>query len=395
MDPGHHTAFLLVILVCILLLILAFAGLMMCFWRKKYFKFLNWKSNRRVCGLMKDQATSMTSVSANANNLKPLIYNGPRTSQTIVSIPLTAELSFEKESHVLVLSEEDNQSQASKLVNTSVGEKMAKDRYSVLSAMLTSGASVFGSMLEMGSMFNMKAKRRSSSMKSGVDSDIMLMPMESPVKTTCSANGPFRATSLPRDLSRSTVLCENSSDQQFTWNTAGLSVLSSYAGHKESSSVPGTLERKTRVSEAHECWRESSAAEQNPACSLLPKTYFPFYQHRPFSDCAQDAKRELNNVTSLDSGLDIIVAPAQQEGRGLNKSEIGLKPFCGHPITLTGPNGERQESSNKNIYDAGQVQEEGIELNISHQEAAKKLNAGHYGRSLWEKREERPLIGIC
>ncbi|CAH2224643.1 Hypothetical predicted protein [Pelobates cultripes] len=399
MDPGHHTAFLLAILVCILLLILAVSALLACYWRYKCSIFPSWKSTMRIQKPMKDHATSMTSFTLNAMDPKQIIYNGPRTPQTSVMIPSMVDQPCEKEnliasclsidSHIVALCDEDECSEASELANLSgVKEKSATDRYSSFQCMLSSRASIFSSMLEIGSMLSMKLGRRSSSLKSGVDVDIMLGPLESPVKVASSGTGQHRASSLPRDPNRSTILCENSADQSFTWNTAGLSILSHHAGYKESFSVPGTLQRKACVSVLNQSSGDYGVKFRNPDCPLQPKTFPMLFGNRPLSDGAQISNGELENVTSLDSGVDIVAMPMRPECGTPVKNETDLK-YTGGPgnsETLT-----LEEVIKRNqVCGAEQNCIEDKELVISHQEAARKLN----GRTLWQKREERPLIGI-
>ncbi|XP_075054104.1 uncharacterized protein LOC142140148 [Mixophyes fleayi] len=382
MDPGHHTAFLLVILICILLLVLAVSALLMCYCRRKGFNIRNQKSSMRFGGLMRDQATSMTSFNWNLTEPKFHIYSGCEESQAY-SLPITADRSSQRgkhlsshlflDSHILSISDNDEGSQTSQWLNKSVRKKSeSSGLYSGLQCMLSS-------VLERRSVFSLKAKRRSSSLKSGIDSDMLMVPLESPV----------HLSSLPRDLSRSsTVLCENSSEQQFTWDTAGLSILSSHTSHKESCSVPSTLQRKPCNSE-EDSRNMSIVQQQKPDC-LQPKAWFVSFRNRPKSDGAQLEDKDLNNVTSLDSGVDVIEAQLRTGCDDLNnvqKSTSVGETESHVSISL------QQHSELNREYEI-QVQGECKELYISHQEAARKLNPGHYGRSVWEKREERPLIGV-
>ncbi|XP_040196705.1 uncharacterized protein LOC120929383 [Rana temporaria] len=390
MDPGHHTAFLLAILICILLLLLAVSSLLMCYWRRNGFKMTNRTSSMRFGRLARDQATSMTSFTLNVINPKLHLQNDPKESQAF-SLPITVDQSSQKstsvtshlsrDSHIMSIGDEEEGLRTS-IVDKPVQKKSrASEHFSTLQRML-SGASIFGGVLEKSSMFSLKAKRRSSSLKSGVDVDISMIPLESPVRV--SSNGDqFHAAGSQRDLSRSsTVLCENSSEQQFTWDTAGLSVLSRHSRKKESFSLPNTLERKT----------EEDSSKQNTQLGktdfLQPKAWFIFIGNRPVSEGAQ-LENELNNVTSLDSGVDVI-EPVVRDGFGGFKS--AQMPISTQDAQCHIPS-RRSNENPEEINGDEEKQEECLELHITHQEAARNLNPRHYSRSLWEKREERPLIG--
>ncbi|XP_072275138.1 uncharacterized protein [Pyxicephalus adspersus] len=392
MDSVHHTAFLLAILICILLLLLALSSLLMCYWRRHGFIIKNRKSSR-FGRLVRDQATSMTSFTLNAINTK-LQHNDPKESQAF-SLPITVDQSSKKckrvtsnlslpyiNSHVLNICDEEKGSQTL-LINKFIPKKSeASEHYSTLQHILSSGASFLGSGLEKSSMFNLKAKRRSSSLKSGVNVDIAMIPLESPVYES-SMNDQFQPTGSS-DLSRSsTLLCENSSDQQFTWDTASISILNRLEKNKESFSLPNTLERKI----------EDDSHKENTQLGKLeiiqPKSWFICLGNRPLSEGAQPEK-ELNNVTSLDSGVDII-EPAVRNGFGGHK--VPRIPISTHDTDCHVPSRSPKENPEENDVD-DEKQDKCRELHISHQEAARTLNPTHYSRSLWEKREERPLIGV-
>ncbi|KAM5179853.1 uncharacterized protein ACMZJ9_000489 [Mantella aurantiaca] len=380
MDPGHHTAFLLAILICILLLLLALSALLMCYWRRNGFKITNRTSSMRFGRLARDQATSMTSFTLNALNPKHQLQNGPKESQSF-SLPITVDQGNQKsecmtsrfslDSHIISISDEEEGTQTS-IVNKSVRkESKVSGRYSALQNMLSSGVSIFSSVLEKSSMFSLKAKRRSSSLKSGVDGDISMIPLESPVHVPSMNVDRFHPAGSKSNLSQSsTLLCENSSDQQFTWDTAGLSILSRPMRHKESFSLPNTLARKTEEDSS-----KPNTELRKPEC-LQPKAWFIFMGSRPVSE-GTELDKELNNVTSLDSGVDVIEPAVRNGFGGIN---IPKKPTS--------------HDKNQEENDGDEKQDEYMELHISHQEAARKLNPKHYSRSLWERREERPLIGV-
>lgn len=352
----------------------------------------NRTSSMRFGRLARDQATSMTSFTLNVINPKLHQQNDPKESQAF-SLPITVDQSSQKstsvtsshlsrDSHIMSIGDEEEGFRTS-IVDKPVQKKSrASEHYSTLQRML-SGASIFGGVFEKSSMFSLKAKRRSSSLKSGVDEDISMIPLESPVRVSSKNGDQFQTAGSQRDLSRSsTVLCENSSEQQFTWDTAGLSVLSRHARKKESFSLPNTLERKT----------EEDSSKQNTQLGktdfLQPKAWFIFIGNRPVSEGAQ-LENELNNVTSLDSGVDVI-EPVVRDGFGGFKS--AQMPNSTQDAQCHIPS-RRSNENPEEINGDEEKQDECLELHITHREAARNLNPRHYSRSLWEKREERPLIG--
>lgn len=353
----------------------------------------NRTSSMRFGRLARDQATSMTSFTLNVINPKCHLQNDPKESQAF-TMPITVDRSSQKstsltshlsrDSHIISISDEEDGSRTSKVDKPVRKKSKASEHYSTLQRML-SGASIFGSVLEKSSMFSLEDKRRSSSLKSGVDADISMIPLESPVHVSSSKNGDqFQPAGSHRDLSRSsTLLCENSSEQQFTWDTAGLSILSRHVRKKESFSLPNTLERKP----------EEDSSKQNTQLGkpdfLQPKAWFIFMGNRPVSEGAQ-LENELNNVTSLDSGVDVI-EPAVRNGFGGFK--VAQMPISTQDAECHIPSRRSNENPEENNGD-DEKQDECLELHITHQEAARNLNPRHYSRSLWEKREERPLIGV-
>ncbi|KAM9319909.1 uncharacterized protein PAF06_004348 [Gastrophryne carolinensis] len=395
MDPGHHTAFLLAILICILLLLLAVSSLIMCYLRKNGFKIKNIKS-QRFGRLVKDQATSMTSFAFNAMDSRFSLYSEPKKVQAL-SLPISMESGNQKgktpNSHLYLdrlainMGDDDDEEglQTSELTSKTIQRiSESSGGYTALKRVCSSGASMFATVLEKSSLLKFKAKRRSSSLKSGVGADILMISLESPVGVPPKSAGETQSTSSPRDLScSSTVLCENSCDQQFTWDTVGLSLLSQQVEHKESCSVPTTLERRP-------CTLEGESTNQNAQLQssqlLQPKSWFIFMGNRPVSDGVQLESKELNNVTSLDSGVDITEAPRGNRCRG---PEMPQRTF---PINEKHLLAESPKETNKEAEALEMDPEQ--EFHISHQEAARKLNPGYYNRSLWEKREERPLIGV-
>lgn len=306
-----------------------------------------------------------------------------------LSLPITTDQGSQKgkcvhsnlslNSHVISIGDEEEG------IHTSEEKSTPKIKFSrrssTLQNMLSSGVFFFGSALEKSSMFSLKAKRRSSSLKSGVDGDISLIPMESPV---CANADRFQPVDSPSNLGQtSTLLCERSSDQQFTWDSAALSVLSRPVRHKESFSLPNTLERKTE---------ESSSKQNTPfkktECQQ-PKAWFIYMGNRPVSEGGH-LDKELNNVTSLDSGVDVIESAVRNGFGGLN---VPQKPISPNNAEYYITNGESHENPEENDGDNDE-KDECMELHISHQEAARMLNPKHYSRSVWEKREERPVIGV-
>ncbi|XP_068121219.1 protein FAM171B-like [Hyperolius riggenbachi] len=406
MDPGHHTAFLLAILICILLLLLVASAVLMCYWKKNGFKTKTQTSSMRLKRLVRNQATSMTSFICNSTDLKGNLYNDSKNSQAL-SLPIAGDENHQKskflnsnlylDSHIVAISDDEEEPQTSGLVNGSIQNKgEASVRHSALQCMLSSGASFFGSILEKSLMFSVKSKRRSSSLKSGVNADILAVPLESPVHVSSVNTGHLQSASLPRKFSRSsTLLCENSSDQQFTWDTtglSGLSILGKRVGQKDSSSLPGTLERKPFISEEESNKQNVQLRKQD---LLRPKAWFIFIGNRPFSDGAQLEREELNNVTSLDSGVDVVEEPVRN---GDSDLKVIQRPTSTYETQSHIPDRRANTTSHdsdgeKGLQKMESGEQECKELHISHQEAARILNPRHYSRSLWEKREERPLIG--
>ncbi|KAM3936168.1 uncharacterized protein RB166_003286 [Leptodactylus fuscus] len=383
MDPGHHSAYLLAILICILLLLLAAFAILMCYLRRKGFT-----KSKRISS-MRDQSTSMTSFAWNYMDSKVPIYNNPHTISIAVDIhKITPSLSLD--SHILCISDEDEGTLGSSLDSKSGRKKSdSSGQYSAFKYMLSSGASFLGSVLEKSSLFSLKSKRRSSSLKSGIDGEVLMVPLESPVHVS-SANA-FQAATLPPNLSRSsTLLCEDSCDQQFTWNTACLSTQSENITQKDPSLVPSAIEKEPYNTEDKSVTKELVQVPYSDC--LEPKSWFVPIGNRPVSDGAKLEKKELNNVTSLDSGVDTTELLLRPGSGGLNTMPKVL-PTQGSatyiPLSSTKANSSRDD-----VQEEEETREDGSKLYITHQEAARKLNSGYPGRSLWERREERPLIGV-
>eukprot|EP00079_Xenopus_tropicalis_P010649 XP_002935697.1 PREDICTED: uncharacterized protein LOC100490651 isoform X1 [Xenopus tropicalis] len=397
MDSGHHTPYLLAILLCILLLLVALSTLLVCYWRKKCFKNKKWKIPKKTRGLVKDQATSMTSFTLHVTDPKSHIYRGQNISNVCPSFPLMVDHSCQKPSRPSSFLSLDGQSLGVNedfCLNTldpTVGENgKAVQQSSVLHYAMSSGASLLSSILD-NSLYVLKSKRRSSSLKSGLDPETLMVPLESPVKeTSSSGTSQFRALSLPRDLDRSTLLCDNSVDQQFTWDTLGLSNLSHPAGHKESISVPGTLERNAHSSEDPK--KQDFLQLQKPF-PIQPMAWFVSFGNRPFSGGFQVGKVDINNVTSLDSGVDIIEIPVRKECDGLFKSDPS-KTSCSGRMESCTTRQEPQEITDHRETNVHINKPLGNRVHISHQEAARRVNGEYCGKSPWQKREDRPLIGI-
>ncbi|KAG8452624.1 hypothetical protein GDO86_004418 [Hymenochirus boettgeri] len=363
MDPGHHTEFLLAILICVLLLLLILPFLLVCYCRVKCFKGNKWRMTRISQGLVKDQSTSMTGFTIPVTDSKSLVYHSHSISKDCCLIPSkmnqsckhTSLLSSSLSVDQTLNTDEDFCSDNVDTVNT-----FAKDRQRL------STLSAFSNFLE-NSLFISRSKRCSSSLKSGLDPDILMAPLDSPAKETTLATGSFQAISIPIDLDQSSVLCDNSG-QQFTWDTMGQSNLSNHPGHKESFSVPGTLDRISSVSKAKDSSEQDIVQLRKPTFPLQPKAWFVSIGNRPLSDGFQVVNLDLNTVTSLDSGVDIIEIPTKLEFKNNTIKDRKLDHV-------------NQSPEEENIF------------HISHQEAAQKLNNGYNSRSLWQKREERPLIG--
>ncbi|XP_075706237.1 uncharacterized protein LOC142740707 [Rhinoderma darwinii] len=400
MDPGHHTAYLLAILICILLLLLAASALLMCYLRRNGLNVKNRKSSMRFGAAMRDTSTSMSSFALNFMDPKLPIYSDLNDPQAVPlpftvhrSKPLTSPLS--RDSHMLSISDDDEGTQTSGLESKSVRKKSdTSGQYSALRLMLSSGASILGGVLERSSMFSLKAKRRSSSLKSGINTDLLMVTLESPVHVSTSVAGAFQAAGLPKKLSSSsTLLCENSSDQQFTWDTADLSIQSDNLTQKETD-IPSALERKPFIPEEDSVIKDMVQL-RNPDF-LEPKTLFVSIRNRPVSDGVQLEKKELNNVASLDSGVDTTGVLLRAGSGGLNTIPKVLSMHGTEKDVLLSSSKDPTKAGNSRheMPVTEEAPEDCQELYITHQEAARKLNPGYYGRSLWEKREERPLIGV-
>ncbi|XP_056416381.1 uncharacterized protein LOC130357677 [Hyla sarda] len=381
-------------------MLLAASALLLCYLRRNGFKITNMKSSVRTGAAMRNQSTSMTSFAWNFSDLKPPIYSDLHDPQAM-ALPITVDRSkqppppLSPDSHMLYISDEEEGNQTSRLDSRSVKKKSdTSGQYSALQYMLSSGASLLGSMLEKSTMFNLKAKRRSSSLKSGINMDILMVPLESPVHVSTLDARASPKVSLPTNLSRSsTLLCENSCDQQFTWDTVGLSIQSNHITQKETGFVISDLKKKPYDPEERATIR-NKVQIQNPDYTL-PKAWFVSIRDRPVSDGVQLEKKELNNVASLDSGVDTAEGLLRPGSGGYNSVPKVLTDGTENYVL---PNTPKEHSNASNSQEEMQAvegaNEERHNLYITHQEAARKLNPGYSGRSLWEKREERPLIGV-
>ncbi|XP_077155894.1 uncharacterized protein LOC143818484 [Ranitomeya variabilis] len=396
MDPGHHTAYLLAILICILLLLLAVSAILLCYFRRNGFNIPNRKSAKRLETALRDQSTSMTSFASNFMDPK-LSIDGDLNYPRKMSLPLTVDKSKQPTSplsldgYILCISNDEESAQTSRLEGKSVRKKSETlGRYSALKYMLSSGASFLGSVLEKSSMFSLKGKRRSSSLKSGINSDILMVPLESPVHVSSMTTGAYQAVSIPINLSRkSTLLCENSSEQQFTWDTSDLSTHSDHLTLKGNSFV-----RKSPIPEEGAV-KQAPVQLRNPDF-LQPKAWFVSFRNRPVSDGVQLEKKELNNVASLDSGVDTMDVLLRLGSGGLSVMPKVLPTLETEiQVPIISSQGHLKSSSvGEEKQEVEEAQEGCNKLYITHQQAARKLNPGSSGRTLWEKREERPLLGF-
>lgn len=373
------------------------------YYRRNGFNITNRKSSMRLGTAMRHQSTSMTSFTCNFTDPRIPIYydlNDPQAMPLPLTVDRTKQTTspLSLDSHMLSISDDEEGVQTLDLDSKSMRRKTDHSgQYSALKNMLFSGASILSSVLEKSSMFNLKAKRRSSSLKSGINTDILMIPLESPVHVSSLADEAFQAASLPINLSRSsTLLCANSCEQQFTWDTAGLSIQSDHITQKERCHVPSALERKPYVPEEEEeegLLKKDKVQLRNP--DLQPKAWFVSIENRPVSDGVQLEKKQLNNVASLDSGVDTTEVLLRPGSGGLNTiPKVLSRHGSENYVPLCSFKEDSKASDREEMQEAEEAKEDSHKLYITHQEAARKLNSGYSGKSLWERREERPLIGV-
>ncbi|XP_014345883.2 protein FAM171B-like [Latimeria chalumnae] len=287
--------------------------------------------------------------------------------------------------------------------------------------------------------------RLCSSLKSTIDCHTLFLPMESSIReATAPSCEQVRALSLPRQSSYHTVvngpshqllpcklqkshhdlLNEMSTPLKGQQNSLELQTHNLWPEKKlcnlnrtlESVSVPGTLDRPAsfnKVNTEVQGFSEQSLV-QFPKVNLLaePMAWFIPLETKPFSGKLQYKKKQPNNVASVDSGVDVIETNARQEGKhvqryvqtiadtkqlnpegaiGLSQQDKRMSTDCTEKehVFLTDEDGSGWVALDE-------CDREGNRVHRAHMEAAIKLGWGQYGnkRSLWQRREERPLIAI-
>ncbi|XP_029450972.1 protein FAM171B-like [Rhinatrema bivittatum] len=439
MDSRHHAMFLLVILVGTVLLLLAASVLFICYCRKKCLKT---KKSQRVSlnlnALTKNQATSMTGVSLILSAPPSLTFKGHQTFKYSPS-PVKEDLVHGEEGYVILCPSSENQI-AQKSATSCPGQQSwhnaekipinlleQGDQTSVLQYMSSPSVSLMESILGPGrdvefGPFCVKDRMCSSSMKSSADVNFVFVPMESPIPNA-SLIGHSSTSSLPRDLEDCLAGSESLDDQQYSWSSAtlintliqnsvqgqpnGLMAMNHDGEHVESLSMPSTLKRPSFATVNLEGKTAGKSLTQLPKSAglLQPMAWFISLANGPFSDGAPVGKKDLNNITSLDSGVDVIELQVRQDSEEVVKKGVDPGEFIRGLRSQEDPSGSEWDASrlvieegNGNIRLMGGLgrDQSGTELQIAHKEAAMKLNEAHRRskRSLWQKREERPLMGI-
>ncbi|XP_069508917.1 protein FAM171B-like [Ambystoma mexicanum] len=434
MAGAHHTAFLLAILIGILLLLFVACVLLLCYCREQCTHLGRRERKRRMRDrLTKEQATSMTCVSTSFLGPPGLSFYGPQSCQTL-PCPLMQSLTSQQEDHETSCNTFENwatqqikpqELDQQAILNSELPPPEKQECESIHDSTSYCMFSSCPSLMESGLKNGRPSSRRcSSSMQSQAKSELLPTYPESTIPSESSLINHMRPTSQQEHCAS---LSEKGIPQYFSWRSSTLTTstlsrtsmqrineqngpieLSNDGRHSESVSVPGTLKRASSAVinlESNSSTGQSLVQLPKPQCLLSPKAWFIFLGNNSLSEGARICKDDVNNVTSLDSGVDIIELQVRPESR--NK-ECGVQDLGQHegPLeqSLTREVNcdtaiERLHCSGPVEYPAtGRMEEEetGCEQQTAHTEAALKLNQVHYGnkRSLWQKREERPLIGI-
>ncbi|KAJ1159631.1 hypothetical protein NDU88_000137 [Pleurodeles waltl] len=391
-------------------------------------------------GLTKEQATSMTCVGVNILDPPGLSFYGPQTSPAF-SCSLPKSVVSQQEDHGTSCTTLENwdtvQSKRGALgQQASLGSELPPvQRQECENSFLASTSyclfrsypSVMGNSLRHHQEQEClqveqvsSSKRRSSSMKSQLDSDLLQTPQESTIPDATS----FTDMRPARPEGHCSVRSPTRSPVQFLWRSStstlsrnSLLQLSQQSGISdtpnqnrctESVSVPGTLRASSMTAvnlEGNSLTGPSLLHVPKTYDMLSPKAWFIFLGKSNFADSARVCKKNINNVTSLDSGVDILELQLRQE-QNINKGSVRKAAPQQGILEHSRTPEERCSVEVEELHCSGPIEnshtkileekEPRFEVHISHTEAALKLNEVHYGnkRSQWQKREERPLIGI-
>nr|XP_033791452.1 protein FAM171B-like isoform X2 [Geotrypetes seraphini]XP_033791453.1 protein FAM171B-like isoform X2 [Geotrypetes seraphini]XP_033791454.1 protein FAM171B-like isoform X2 [Geotrypetes seraphini]XP_033791455.1 protein FAM171B-like isoform X2 [Geotrypetes seraphini] len=426
MDSRHHAALLLFILVGTILLLLAASFLLICYFRHKYLKTKkNQKWALKSVVLTKSQATSMTGVSLVLSSPPSLLHE----SQAFKNSPFPVKSS-------LVQMKDDTASLENYIVQKnaasppgwqcwSSSEKSPQNVYekgnqtSILQYISSPGAFLMDSILGQSkdlefSPFYVEDIMHCSSLKSNVDTNFVLVPEESPIPNISFINH-SRSSSLPRNLG-DCLISEIPGNQQYFWSSStlktllqnsvqgkpnGLMDMSHHGEHMESLSVPNTLKRPPSTASTLEGKTARKSLLQLPKTGFLqPRAWFISLANGPFSNGAPIGKQDPNNITSLDSGVDVIELQVRQDGEVVRDGvELEVMQHLESYEDATGSEQNVMQLVVEEGDESGSLmggEQSGNEQQLAHKEAAMKLNEACYRnkRSLWQKREERPLIGI-
>lgn len=437
MASAHHTAFLLTILIGILLLIFVACLFFICYCREKCFQMRRHERKRMPNGLTKEQTTSMTCVGVNFLDPPGLSFYGPQISRAFsCSLPrsvvsqhadhgtscTTLENWATVQSKQGALGQQARLSSELPLVERQECEHICRE--SATYGLFSSCPSLMENSLrndqeqECSQVEETCSKRRSSSMKSQLGSALLLTPQESTIPDATSLTD----TRPTRQKGHCSVPSQRRSPLHCLWrsSTSTLSRNSLLRISQQSrladipnqnrctEPVPGTLRVSSMTAvnlEGNSLTGQSVVHLPKTRDLLSPKAWFIFLGNGPLADSARICKKNINNVTSLDSGVDILELQLRQEqniNKGCVRKPVPQQGTLEHSRTPeTRCSFEAEELHCSGPIDNSHTKkmeekEPGFEVQISHTEAALKLNDVLYKkkRSQWQKREERPLMGI-
>ncbi|XP_078515022.1 protein FAM171A1-like [Lissotriton helveticus] len=442
MASAHHTAFLLAILIGILLLLFVACLFFICYCRKKCFQMRHPERKRRMLsGRTKEQTTSMTGVDVNFLDPPGLSFYVPQTPQIspVFSWSLPKSVISQRVDHGTscttlenwatlqskkgAVSQQARLSSGLPLVERQECEHICRDSttYSLFSSCPTLMESSLRNDQEQECPQGEQtcSKRHNSSMNSQLDSALLQTPQESTIPDDTSLDG-MRPT---RQEGHCSVLSERSPLHCLWRSTTSIlsrnsllrisqqSRLADIPNQNrctESEPVPGTPRASSMTAvnlEGNSLTGQSAVHLPKTRDLLSPKAWFIFLGNGPLTDSARSCKKNINNVTSLDSGVDILELQLRQE-QNINKGCAGMlvpqqgtlehsrtsEARCSFEVEELHCSGPIDNSDTKKMEE----KEPGFEVQISHTEAVLKLNEVLYEnkRSQWQKIEERPLMGI-
>ncbi|XP_039602795.1 uncharacterized protein LOC120524957 isoform X1 [Polypterus senegalus] len=420
MDASQHSTFLIVILVLMLLFLAGVALLLLNHCRQKCLKKRHKEAPSSMKVFLKDQTTSTSNLRAVLSMLgvqsgvqnrdsqtSPIGAAGRRaqresfdgsneatcTSSTLTSRNQHFESIHAKQeelgpSQELLVDGDCEQSSSVFFWKQENEQSLMSGIRRIVGSTLTP-ESILAGQQQLKASTLAHLKRLSSSMKSDASPEELPVPVESPVVGVSQCQNQ-RTSSLPRDLSyyaaggsRVQLISYEAPDSPYNNQKSSLGGLEEHGqrnfakpylvpafGFPESSSVPSTLSRPRpcagRVEEGGQTLSEQSLLERAKAsCFFQPRAWFISWSNAPKVEFLQQQE----HVGSRDSGVDIFESRHQRQGE----------------IPATGQDGNPSG-----------IHTRPVELEISPREAVEKLGTVESGskRSLWQKREDRPLIVI-